>query len=267
MARVWLAALLVAVMGCTGPVEGPSWTGAGPVTVLSWNLAQRLDEPTLSQLAGHIVDVSPDVVAAQEVEDIAALLGSLGGDWARTDEPRSGVALLYDGARWAVEDSGDLVLGDDDDGWGERIARWALLSRTTTGHQLYVYSTHWCVTVRRDADPCDEARQVQYAEALLASARGRATGDPVVLAGDFNVFDNFEDGAPIAALLDGGYVDVYRDVDPTGDVITFMGNDWAPAGRIDYIFASAPVSVDAATIATDAYGSDHYPITATLGFE
>jgi endonuclease/exonuclease/phosphatase family metal-dependent hydrolase len=87
---------------------------------------------------------------------------------------------------------------------------------------------------------------------------------PVVLGGDLNVFDGFEDDPALRLLIDSGLVDTLREVSDA-DVTTFEGNTWAPAGRIDYVLATAPVDVLAASVAEDS-ASDHRPVSATLSF-
>ena len=173
------------------------------------------------------------------------------------------MGLLYDATRWELRDRGRIALGDDDDGWGPRYAEWGLFA--DGGERgIVVYSTHWCVTIRSPDDACDAERQLDYADSILDAID---PGLPAVVAGDFNVFDDFEDGQVVAYIKDAGLVDAYRSMNPTGDATTFIGNDWAPSGRIDYIFATAPVDVIAADIrsAPDA-ASDHHAVTATLAF-
>lgn len=264
--RVALGVVLVAGVstGCGDNLyepEGPF----EPLVVMSYNLAGGRAKEAI---ANQIAQTAPDFAALQEC----------GGcdDWLQTElsetyavmKPRAGVAILYEPSRWEVIDSGTLLLGRNDDGWGERVAQWASFAAADEG-RLYVYSTHWCVTVRRTNDACDIDRQLEYSDALLRHIEERPVpGAPVIVAGDFNVFDGFEDGAVVQQLLDSGLVDVFRTVDPGGDGTTFLGNSWAPSGRLDYIFTTSPVEVidsyiDRETL--DLAGDlDHHAVVGTV---
>lgn len=245
---------------------------AHPVSLVSYNLANEGDGQRGWNLAAHIGAMAPDFVAAQECAGCEEwLLSALDGAYEVTAPPRSGVTILYRSAEWFVTDGGIISLGQNDDGWGERVAAWAQFSRSQGDDRLHVYSTHWCVTVRRPDDECDVARQLDYAETLTQHLEERPDPSvPVLLAGDLNVFDGFENGAVVAYLLDSGLVDVIRVGSPDDDGPTFQGNSWAPAGRIDYVFASQPVQVIDAyidrTSVPDGEGSDHYALVADVQF-
>jgi endonuclease/exonuclease/phosphatase family metal-dependent hydrolase len=125
--------------------------------------------------------------------------------------------------------------------------------------------------VRSTEDACDVDRHLDYAALVTEHIAEREVAEaPVLLGGDLNVFDGFEEGPVIADLVGSGLVDVFRVAEPTADGTTFEGNDWAPAGRIDYVFATAPVDVLDAAIDRDAVptgeGSDHYAVYASVEF-
>lgn len=103
-----------------------------------------------------------------------------------------------------------------------------------------------------------------FSWARTTTAGASATRVEAQLGGDFNVFDGFETGPVITRLVEGGLVDTLRTVTDEA-VLTFEGNTWAPSGRIDYLFATAPLDVTAAAVATDS-ASDHRPVSATLAF-
>lgn len=159
-----------------------------------------------------------------------------------------------------------LRLGDNDDGWGERVAHWARLYERSTGAPLDVYSTHFCVPIRRDDDACDEVRQLDYLAAILRHMDHRVSpAVPVVLSGDLNLFVGFADSDAIRVVLAAGLLDAFAGASPEDAGPTFLGNHWAPPGRIDYIFASAPVTLSEACLLGDG-GSDHVALFAELAF-
>ena len=240
-----------------------------PVTAMSYNVAAQSGTSNGANIAVQITTIAPDFLGAQECPGCALLLEQLPDRYEMTAPPRAGVTIVYDGSRWRVEEQGVFPVGDNDDGWGERVVSWARFTNLDSGFCLYFYTTHWCVTVRNDDDACDQERQLDYAALTLAHIEDRAVGQaPVLLTGDFNVFDGFEAGRVVGYIRDAGLVDVFRVADPEGDGTTFVGNDWAPAGRLDYIFASAPVDVLDAFIDRDTIpagmGSDHYPVVGEV---
>jgi endonuclease/exonuclease/phosphatase family metal-dependent hydrolase len=263
--RRWLIALVVAAGGCPG--DDPPCAGPLAARAISYNVANRTGDEG-DRIAAQIAAAAPDFVAAQECDSCDYLLGGLPARYRLVDAPRAGVALLYDAARWRVDDHGVVPLGDDDDGWGERVAVWARLADPAAGGCLYLYSTHFCVPIRSPDDACDLERQLEVAALLVDEIDRRAAGAPALVAGDLNVFDGFEEGPVVGFLLAQGWVDVFRVADPLGDGTTFQGNEWAPAGRLDYLFATPPVDVGAAAIDRETVpageGSDHYPVMATV---
>jgi endonuclease/exonuclease/phosphatase family metal-dependent hydrolase len=255
-----LLAVLAAAAGCEPPPSEPPPL-AEPLTlsVVSYNVANATGDAA-ELVADQLATMAPDFAAVQECGSCS----SIAGDYALI-AGRAGVALLYDDDSWQRLAHGVISLGNNDDGWGERVALWGQFANRHSGGQLTIYSTHWCVPIRADDDACDDARQMEYADRLLATVPGRA-----VVAGDLNVFDGFEDGEVIARLRGAGLVDAYRVAEPSAGGDTFTGNDWAPPGRIDYIFATPPVEVIDAYIDRDSLpagaGSDHYPVFAALRF-
>jgi endonuclease/exonuclease/phosphatase family metal-dependent hydrolase len=236
-----------------------------PVTAMSYNVAQIDGGDRAAQVADLIAATHPDFVALQECVSCDAWLAAELGSGFEVRPSRSGVAIGHESSRWVVSDEGVLSLGDNDDGWGERVAQWGLFS-TADGQAIYVYATHWCVTIRQLDDACTVDRQLEYAQSLVDHIQGRAfPGIPVVVAGDLNVFDGFEGGEVISFLTDSGLEDLFRLANPDADGTTFLGNSWAPRGRLDYVFSTAPVDViDARIDQVDA--SDHYPVVATVQY-
>ena len=107
---------------------------------------------------------------------------------------------------------------------------------------------------------------------------------PVILCGDFNIahteldlvrpvrVEGFmpEERDWISELLDNGFIDSYRSLNPTRQgTFTWWslreGYREANRGwRLDYIFVSADLPLSDATIHADIHGSDHCPISIEM---
>ena len=227
------------------------------VVTLNVEGGDTITDPVRGQaIADQLAALHPGVALVQECVSCGALHDRMPAGYGLVDAPDSELGILYRAADWTLADTGTIVLGDGDDGWGLREARWAELSATEGGGTLYVNSTRFCVPIRATDDPCDTDRQLVYAGAVLDDIAARDA--PVILGGDFNVFDGFERGPVIGLLRDRGLV-------PTldGSAATFGGNTWAPAGRLDYLFANSPVHVLAAWVQRTS-ASDHRPVSAIV---
>ena len=266
------AILATAFLGACEPQPGDLLELGDPVpiTAMTYNLANATSVRAQT-IAQHIEGVSPDFVGAQECGECPSFVEQLPPAYELVADARAGVALFYDASTWQVEEQNSVRLGNNDDLWGERVASWARFLHLETNQEVRLYSTHWCVTVRSSDDECDEVRHLEYAETLLGDIVCASDDAPVMVLGDFNVFDGFDQGLVVETLVGSGLNDVFRSANPSADGTTFQGNDFAPAGRIDYVFASEPVEVLSSKIERDAIpdgqGSDHYAVTATVLFE
>ncbi|HWM86287.1 MAG TPA: endonuclease/exonuclease/phosphatase family protein [Kofleriaceae bacterium] len=258
---------IAAIAGCGDDLREPR-ADPGTITAMTYNVFRQGDGERGQNIADHIASRAPDFAALQEVAEPEALLERLPARYALTQDPVAGIALLHDDA-WLIEDQGSLELGEDDDGWGARAVVWARFSAPGEG-PIYFHSTHWCAPTRSNGDRCDESRQLEYAERMIELAAEHASSGPVVIAGDLNVWDGFEDGMPVRHFIDSGLVDVYRTLHPDGPGTTFVGEPPGPGGRLDYIFSTSPVDVLDAAVDTDAVppgqGSDHYAVLARLAY-
>ena len=238
------------------------------LTTMQYNVANQGAGLHGSNIANHIAGVGPDFVTMQECSHCDWMLDQLPPRYAATADPESGVAILYNGVEWLPLDKGWLLLGENDDGWGSRVAVWARFKHRVSHHEVDVYSTHWCVPIRSNTDTCDFARHVDYANALIEHMNARWPATATVLAGDLNLFDGTADNLALNTLADAGLIDVLRDkVAP--DAVTFEGNSWAPPGRIDYVLATSPVRIISARIEDKVprdLGSDHHAVVATVEF-
>lgn len=258
--------VLAFLAGCGEDIQQAFSAPVEPVTVMSYNVAQIDGGERATVIADTIAATRPDFLALQECVNCEVWLASELGPNFEVIPSRSGVAIGYNSSRWNITDEGVLSLGSNDDGWGERVAQWSLFS-TADGDAIYFYATHWCVTIRRIDDPCTVDRQLEYGQSLVESIHARPLPDlPVVLGGDFNVFDGFEDGEVISFLTASELADLFRMANPNADGTTFLGNSWAPSGRLDYLFSTAPVDATAAHIDHVRAASDHYPVVATAQY-
>ncbi len=252
--------LLIAACGDDLPPEYGQ-----PITAVTYNLAGIAEGERTLTMADAIATALPDFVALEECVGCQVWLPRETAMAVMTS--RAGVAVAYDPARWIIEEAGVLSLGDDDDGWGERVAQWTLFSPYDGGDAVYLYATHWCVTIRNPDDGCTVERQLAYAASLVDHIDARSQPEvPVLLAGDFNVFDGFADGEVIASLLRAGFTDAFGVANPGAEGTTFLGKSWAPSGRLDYVFSTAPVDVLAARVDQVDDASDHYPVIATVRY-
>jgi len=257
--------ILPVLLACSADGPAPP-QGPTPISVVSYNLA-GVPADLAGGLVAELANAAPDVAALQECSECAAFVDQLPPRYRLTSE-RAGVAMVFDETLWILEDMGFVQLGDNYDGWGERVAHWALLTHRMSGGAVYVYSTHFCVTIRTDDDACTVDRQLEYVDSILAPvAAGKDAGYPAVVAGDLNVFDGFADGPVIAALESGGLIDALAIFDPTLEEHTFVGNDWAPPGRLDYIFATSPAEIEGAALGEvpqEGATSDHLSVHAEI---
>jgi endonuclease/exonuclease/phosphatase family metal-dependent hydrolase len=258
-------AALAAGCGLTSDGEPPPRPEA-PVRIVEYNVKAVLtfdDEPARSaRIASQVASFAPALMAFSECAPCAQLLEQMPGGHQLVTADRDGVAAAFDPSRWRAGDHGFLTLGENDDGWGERVALWVELEEIATGAPILFYSTHWCVSHRRPDDACDLDRLLGYARKIIDDAASHRPSTPVIVAGDFNVREGPESDAMLGAFTDAGYVDTLRAIHPTGDLITLE-----EGFRVDYVFASAPVDVlDAYVDQTVpfALGSDHWPVVSTV---
>lgn len=271
MSTLVKAALMALILSsCTGEEFSEEDCGeAVDLKMMSYNLANAKDA-TLQAIAQHIVDTDADFIAVQECP-CDELLAVLPDKYRLSQDPRSGVTIVYDQEKWLTLYTDFLTLGDNDDGWGERVMHWARFSHRESGHCVNVYTTHFCVSIRSPDDSCDVERQLAYLDKTNAFIQERQSPlAPSLFAGDFNVFDGFESGPVLERIKSQGFVDLLRQFESDDTGPTFQGNSWAPEGRIDYIFSSSPVDVLDAYVdresVLDGQGSDHYALVSTLRF-
>lgn len=251
-----------------GAGSGSSATGGGdggPTATLlamsynlyGWNaLTQNpwKGENIVEQIRGY----SPDILGFQEAENKAGdLAASLGDTHSVAGTPSAGVALLYRSSVLTLDESGSGNLTEQDQ-WGQRVYHFAHYKEKTTGRGFYHFNTHFCV--------CSADQLLGSAKTIVdAIVARKSISDPVILTGDFNVFDGFENSKAVQYFKGGlgsplTLVDSFRAVHPDDNGATF-----GAAGKIDYVFLSSALTATEAGIdrtMPDGQGSDHYPIWA-----
>jgi endonuclease/exonuclease/phosphatase family metal-dependent hydrolase len=237
-------------------------------------------------------DHQPDIVGVQEALDfqIHTLCNTLpqytkigvGRDDGKTAGEYS--AILYRPERFRITTSGTFWLSDTPEmpgsiTWGNactRICTWAYLQDRKTGRIIAVYNTHW--------DHRSQPSRVKSAALMIRWMQQSPAAEGILLMGDLNA----DEENPATRLLQQvsltlrtddekktsteKLVDTFRVLHPrAGDVGTFNGfKGTRSGGKIDYVFATENLKVIEARILHDhsegRYPSDHFPVSATLGF-
>lgn len=259
------------VPSSTPRLPTPVRTPAPVVRVLVLNMHAGRDAAgadNLERVSALVRRTEADIVLLQEVDSMTERSGrvdQLAELRRRTGyHGRFGSALAYQGggyglavlARWPVTAAGLTRLPaapaeERADGGVEPRAALHVAIRAPGG-PMHVVNTH--------LDPsADDRWRRQEAAAVLALARGlAASGEPVLVGGDFN---STPESAVQAALRDGGLVDLWTACGG-GDGFTFPAS--APARRIDYLFAVGKVSACRAATVLDDDASDHRGVLFTL---
>lgn len=233
----------------------------GTLSVLTFNVASQRSD--FDALIGVIRNADADVVALQELltgasDAVVTALSEVYPYAAMhpTDDFARGMGVLS--KHPIIEDRyfDNLILGS------QRI-RLAI----DDAPEVVFYNVH-PVPPRAPAGVAfDDSTRSGEIAILLDDARQYA-GEPVILAGDFNMTDQTDD---YARVRDAGFGDTYRDAG-FGFGPTFpSGQRWGgllllipPAIRIDYVFHSDDFRGSAARVIGDSGQSDHYPVYVEL---
>lgn len=178
-------------------------------------------------------------------------------------------AIFYNKARFKALKNGTFWLSPTDTekpnkGWDAalpRICTWGIFEDLSNGKRFIFMNTHF--------DHIGVEARKESAKLILAKAREFANDLPLILTGDFNVDENNEAYATIAA---SGVVSDAHDLAQLVYMPNSTFNDWGknikPTGRIDHIFITKPFKVRKFGILTDTYlgkfPSDHFPVVAEL---
>ncbi len=284
----WLAVGLALLSITVGGVGGARPQVDETIRVMSFNIrygTARDGDNVWELRRDAVIEViegfGPHVLGLQEalrfqLDELAAAMPryvEVGVGRADGDEAGEYAAILIDAVRIEVLARGTFWFSDTPEqpgstSWGNdipRICTWAHLQDHNTGRSFHVYNVHW--------DHRSQPSRERSAELLLRRIAERVPGGgPVIVTGDFNAG---ESNPAFQFLLDDDAVslsDTFRVAHPDATGVgTFNGFEGATDGdKIDAVLASADWRVVAAEIVRSApsgrYPSDHFPVTATLGF-
>jgi endonuclease/exonuclease/phosphatase family metal-dependent hydrolase len=286
-----LRLLLVGQVVCqmAGPLAGPLSGVAqaqAPVRVMSFNIrygtaadGEHRWRARRALVAATIRDHAPHVLGVQEAlrfqldELAAALPGYREFGVGREDGKAAGeyAAILVDTARMDVLSSGTFWLSDTPEvpgstHWGNRITRitsWVRVRDRATGDTVRAYNAHW----DHESQP---ARERSAALLLERIARDSASGDAVLVLGDFNA-DEANHAFQRLVAPGTGLRDSYRvrhsDAGSVGTFNAFRGD--SSGGKIDAVLVGRSWTVLGAGIDRRRWGaalwaSDHFAVWAIL---
>lgn len=145
-----------------------------------------------------------------------------------------------------------------------RILTYGKFRDRRSGNEFFVLNTHF--------DHIGDTARAKSAELIVNTIRDLASGEPVILTGDFNVTPDDE---PYEIITESasGLKDAYEiaDLPHTGPHFSFEGfevKSGSEQRRIDFIFVNDQVKVKKhaiiSTFEGDYYPSDHLPVIADV---
>ncbi len=186
-------------------------------------------------------------------------------------------AILYARERFRADASGTFWLSSTPErvsnDWGNaniRVCTWGRFADTKTGQAFYLFNTH--------LDHVSQPSRDKGVRLIVRRIQARAHPDPFVLTGDLNAGEDnpairylkgVETNEGVAPIT---LIDTFRLLHPdaahVGTFHSFKGTTAGP--KIDFILTPASTHVLEATILhtnrDGRYPSDHFPVTARLGF-
>jgi endonuclease/exonuclease/phosphatase family metal-dependent hydrolase len=289
--RMRFTAVVIGVVACVAaPIAARQVPGPGePLAVMSFNIRYGTANDGENRWASRreflfdvVRDADADLIGLQEalggqVREILAAVPGYGVVGVGRDDGRARgeyAAILFRADRLHVSDAGTFWFSDTPEvvasrTWGNTVTRVCTWARFVDrdGRAFWHYNVH----LDHQSQPSRERSTALLAERIAAR---RATGEPALVTGDFNVG---EDNPALTALLAPGpagpplFVDTFRVSHPDALTVgTFTGFDAAATTgpKIDYVLAPPGTDVlDAAIVRTSRggrYPSDHFPVTARL---
>jgi len=208
--------------------------------------------------------INPDILGAQECEgkeyEVAANIGS---DYAVAGAATAGHAIFYRTSVFTFQGQGYVQLNEMDQ-YGPRTVEYAHLTHKLSGREVDYFNTHLCL--------CNGDQLLGSAVTIAETmAAHRRPGSRIILTGDFNCDDGWEQSKPVRYLkgeLNNSPVpldDTFRTYNgDSADGTTFPGKP----GKIDYVMVDTGASVKNAWIARawedQGKASDHWPVAAVV---
>jgi len=264
----WMKTAKGAVQSNPGMTSGPKYCGDHPTpspgntframsyNMYGWNAL--IQNPWKAEnMYKAIRATNPDILGGQETENLAEqVAGNIGSDY-HVASTTAGHAIIYKSSVFLLTGQGIVDINEADQ-WGPRKLEYAHFTHISSSTHVDWFNTHLCV--------CDKDKLLLSAKTVAAAiAQHRRNGARVVLTGDFNVFDGYENSKAITYLKGQGLQDTFRVANPSGDGTTFPG-----AGKIDYIMTDQGAGVADAWIDRTWYGgeaSDHWPVSAVINLQ
>ena len=257
------------------------------VRVMSFNIrnSHANDWEARKGLVYEVIgDYAPDVLGLQEansfqLEDLSNEFPQYGkvGEGSMGGSKGQHSAILFLEERFKLTDTGSFWLSENptqpSKSWRSahhRICTWVELLGRKTDRTLYVYNTHM-------DDGSREARE-NGSRMIMEHIQGKVQAAPFVFMGDFNAREDSEAlkiikgnsearQNPGIKMVDSFRV-LYPDRENVGTYNGFTGQSDGP--KIDYIMIKPNMKVREASILQTnlkgRYPSDHFPVTAQLGF-
>ena len=257
------------------------------VRVMSFNIrnSHANDWEARKGLVYEVIgDYAPDVLGLQEansfqLEDLSNEFPQYGkvGEGSMGGSKGQHSAILFLEERFKLMDSGSFWLSENptqpSKSWRSahhRICTWVELLGRKTDRTLYIYNTHM-------DDGSREARE-NGSRMIMEHIQGKVQAAPFVFMGDFNAREDSEAlkiikgnsearQNPGIKMVDSFRV-LYPDRENVGTYNGFTGQSDGP--KIDYIMIKPNMKVREASILQTnlkgRYPSDHFPVTAQLGF-
>jgi len=213
-----------------------------------------------------IRQINPDILGAQECEgkeaEVAAAIGS---DYAIAGSATAGHSIIYRTSVFDFEGHGVVNLNEMDV-YGLRTVEYAHFTHKMSGVKVDHFNTHLCL--------CNGDQLLGSAKTIAqAMEEHRKPGSRVILTGDFNCDDGFENSKPVLYFkgqLENTPVpldDTFRVFNGDGvDGTTFPGK----TGKIDYLMVDKGAGVRNAWIDRNwddvGKASDHWPVAAVVEF-
>jgi len=216
--------------------------GGGPVSVVTQNLYwwYLFNQHNGGNFYNVFRGYGPyDIFLFQECDDVSRVKNGLGYRNMQTFQSSHGLAVAWNGDRFIIRSQGYERVGEDKPGlWGERGVAYVRLEEKSTGKKIIAVSHHGPLPI----DTGGQSGGRSVANSIVAVINGKkASGDVVILGGDFNANSGSETIRTIESL---GY--------------KRHANDW-----VDFIFTASGLSSSPQVTIIRGTGSDHRGIKTT----